>query len=95
MKINKIIGKTINEFATERNDLPDYFGITYGWPRKRVNGQFIAKKYNAIAEIVRETKATVKVLDNGIFIYYSNGEIKIDRDLLTDTFLLPLITNIN
>lgn len=92
---NKIIGKVINQFAAERNDLPDYFGMTYSYPRQKVNGQFIAKKYTAIAEIVQETKATVKVLDNGIFIYYSNGEIKIDRDLLTDTFLLPLITNIN
>jgi hypothetical protein len=94
----KIIGKNINEFAQSRNDLPDYFGIRYlgacdDWdkPYRKVNGEFIARKYNAILEIIQETKAQVEIKPNIIHILYQTGEIKIDRDLLTDTFLLPLI----
>jgi len=96
----KIIGKNINQFAAQRNDLPGYFNESYSTPeigdwhkRKRVNGEFIAKKYNAILSIIEETKAKVLIRKDAIFIKYSSGQIKIKRDILTDNFLVPVLRN--
>ncbi len=93
-----LTGKQINQFAQIRNDIPRYFGDRYfpfgyyGKTDKRVNGEFISKKYKAIVELIQETKAKVNILPEFIEIEYNNGQSRINRDLLTDTFLLPLIT---
>ena len=56
-----LTGKQINQFAKSRNDIPGYFGDRYfpfgyyGKTDKRVNGEFISKKYKAIAELVQES----------------------------------------
>lgn len=95
---SKITGTQINAFANNLNKgaLPDYFGDKYYPPelytRKTVNGQFVAKKYNSILQIIEDTKATVKIEDTCIVIQYDKGQAKIDRDILTDTFLLPILT---
>jgi len=92
-----LTGKQINQFAQSRNDIPRYFGDRYypfgyyGKTDKRINGEFLSKKYKAIAELIQETKATVNILPEAIEIKYNNGQAIIDRDLLTDTFLLPLL----
>lgn len=94
-----LTGKQINQFANSRNDIPGYFGDRYfpfgyyGKTDKRVNGEFISKKYKAILELVQETKAKVNILPEVIEIEYSNGQSRISRDLLTDTFLIPLLTH--
>lgn len=98
MIAQKLIGKTINEFAINNSHLPDYFGGKYypynEWNAKHVNGQFIAKKYKSILDLVKETKAKVEITDQVIIISYSNGVAKIDRDVLTDTFLIPSLKNV-
>lgn len=89
----KLIGKQINEFAANTNDLPDYFGGKYYAPMedkmRKVNGQLVAKRYNAILEIIADTKAKVTIDDLVIYVTYNNGNFQICRDLLTDTFLIP------
>lgn len=94
-------GKQINDWANNNNisELPEYWNNSYEWSdkycryTKRVKGEFIAKKYKSILSIIEEMKAKVKVTSDTIFITYPNGDIKINRDILTDTFLLPALTN--
>ena len=95
-----LTGKQINQFAQSRNDIPGYFGDRYypfgyypksGKHDKRVNGEFISKKYKDIAALVLETKGTVYVQPDCIHVTYTGGNFTIQRDLLTDTFLLPLL----
>lgn len=94
-----ITGKEINEWA-KTNNLPNYWGDKFEWSYKynkyvkMVKGEFIAKKYNSIVLLIIETKASVNITNDAILIQYSNGQSKINRDILTDSFLLPLI-NIN
>jgi len=98
-----LTGKQINEWAQKVNDLPDYWGDSY-YPnestfyyndrQKKVKGEFIAKKYRAIVNLIVETKAAVHITPDEILIEYTQGQSKIKRDILTDNFLLPLI-NIN
>lgn len=100
---NKIIGKVINEFAAQRNDLPEYFGdkiyaansyhISSYNQHTTINGSFIAKKYNAILDTIKEVKGTVYIQPHCIHVTYHNGNFTIGRDLLTDTFLIPLLNN--
>lgn len=97
---NTITGKQINIWAANANDLPNYWGDKFNWDAKqgrytkKVNGEFIAKKYKAIIELIEETKASIHIKPNIILIQYEKGESIISRDILTDNFLLPLI-NIN
>lgn len=92
----KLTGKAIDMFAYSTNDVPDYFRNrlwTASPENKKViqNGSFIAGRYNAILKLIKETKATVKVLDGLIKIEYQNGSVNIGRDTFTDTFLIPLL----
>jgi len=98
---SKLTGKQIDSWVNENNTVkPCYWGDKYDWSyktnsyTKRVNGAFIAKKYNAIVGIAIETKAKIKLTPLEIVLQYENGQSKINRDALTDSFLLPLI-NIN
>lgn len=95
-----LTGKSINDYAVSNNNLPDYWGDTYTenndyWSDrrnpKRVKGEFIAKKYKAIIEVIQQTKSVVRIENDCIYIEYANGSAKIDRDILTDTFLLPYL----
>jgi hypothetical protein len=100
---NKIIGKVINEFAAERNDLPEYFGdkiyagncyyLSSYNPHKTIKGAFLAQKYKSILEVIETTKAKVSIQEDCIYIKYENGSAKIGRDILIDTFLIPLLNN--
>lgn len=92
-----LTGKTINEYAISNRNLPDYFGDKYFAPmenkQRKVNGEFIAKKYKAIIDMVKEANANVLIESNSILITYPNGQARICRDILTDNFLLPHLTN--
>lgn len=93
--MTKIIGKEINEFAEKRNDLPEYFGRAYNFDQtKRIKGEFMARKYNDIIGIIKETSAQVKIKRNCIFIEYSNGDISIKRDCIINKFLVPALKQI-
>ena len=94
-----LTGKSINDYAITNKNLPRYFGDKF-WPAmdnsdkpKKVNGEFIAKKYKAIIELVQQCNANVLVESNYILITYPNGQARICRDVLTDTFLLPYLLN--
>ena len=91
-------GKEINAFAMQRNDIPDYFGSTIytGSPeykKVKTSGEFVAKRYKDILKLIKEVNGTVYVQPTCIHITYSNGSFTIQRDLLTDTFLLPYLKN--
>lgn len=94
---NNITGKQINEWAQRVSALPCYWGDNFDWSdktnryTKKVKGEFMAKKYKAIVELIRETKAHVNITPAEILIEYPTGQAKICRDILTDNFLLPLI----
>lgn len=89
----KLIGKQINQFAATTNDLPNYFGDKYFAPneykQRKVNGEYLAKKYNTILETIKEVKGRVYIQPHCIHVTYNNGNFTIDRDILTDTFLIP------
>ncbi len=104
MKIGQT-AKQIESLLTENGNryarnFGNYMGTCTEWNDKRgkwekVNSTFVARKYSQIIEVVKETKATVTVDNDLILISYNEGkgEIKIGRDILTDTFLIPLLTN--
>ena len=95
-----ITGKQIDEWAEKVNDLPRYWGDKFDWSEKHnkytkvTKGAFFAKKYMAIIDLIMETKAAVNITTESILIEYGNGQARINRDILTDNFLIPLI-NIN
>ncbi len=95
----KLIGTKIDALVNALPSLPSYWGDKYDWNdkagryTKKVNGAFIASKYNTIAQIAKETKAEVILNKEDIVITYGSGKCKIQRDLLTDTFLLPLLNS--
>jgi len=94
---NLITGKQINEWAQKVNDLPNYWGDKFDWSDKLnkytkvAKGEFVAKRYKAIVELIAETKAAVNITPDAILIEYKTGQAKICRDILTDNFLMPLI----
>jgi len=94
-----ITGKQIDTFVSSlyRNDIPVYYGIYdhigYG-KKKYYKGSFLASKYNAMAEIITEMKASVLIQKDNILITHATGEMKVCRDILTDTFLIPLINQL-
>ena len=95
--MNSLTGKLIDSFAATQTKLPEYYG-SYEYQfskntskRKYFKGAFLAQKYKAIAEIVEQVKATVYVQPHCIHVTYTNGNFTVQRDILTDTFLLPLI----
>lgn len=88
-------GKDIAAFAkTNKQNLPDYWNSTLYWVdrrRHKVDSPLMARRYNAIAKMVKESKATVIVEELEIRITYKNGWGKVCRDILVDTFLIPLL----
>lgn len=96
--MKRIIGAEINNFAKSTNNLPRYYGETIWLPspeykKVKTTGQLIAKRYNAILKTIKEIKGTIYILPDKIHVTYSNGNFTVQRDILTDTFLLPLLNN--
>lgn len=97
--MKQINGKIINEWAAKYNDLPEYWDDKFDWDdkkgkyTKRVRGEFIAKKYKAIIDLIKETQAQVNITKDEIILQYKTGSAKICRDILTDNFLIPLLNN--
>lgn len=91
----QIDGKDINQYAINKANLPDGYGhIFREYPFGKickVDGPYIAKRYNAILKMISENKASVQVTDQEIQITYPNGSAKIRRDVLTNTFLIPVL----
>ena len=95
-QIDNLLTDNGNRYA---RNFGNYMGTCTEWNDKRgkwdkVNSTFVARKYSQIIELVKSTTANVIVNDTAILISYNEGkgEIKIGRDLLTDSFLIPLIT---
>lgn len=96
--ITKLSGKKINYFIKDKSldFLPDYWETVIGYNEKtcrikRVTGEFISTRYKSILRMIKETNAKVSILPDEILINYTNGSAKIQRDVFTDTFLIPLL----
>lgn len=93
-----LTGKAINNFANTTNELPDYFGRSIWtampeYKKIRAPGELVAKRYKDILNTIKEVNGTVYIQPHCIHVTYHNGNFTIQRDLLTDTFLIPLLKN--
>ena len=96
--MKNVNGIQINEFANSTNELPEYYGWKYYDNTKgkyiKYAGQFIAKRYNDIINIIIEVKGSVYIHPDSIHVTYLTGNFIIKRDLLTDNFLIPQLKNL-
>lgn len=91
-----IIGKQINQFAAKTNELPDYFDRSIYTPlpeckKIRTSGELVANRYNQILATIKDVSGTVYIQPHCIHVTYKNGNFTIQRDLLTDNFLIPML----
>ena len=98
MRVNNLSGKLINQFAeANKNEIPFYWGERYypngNWQEKerKADGSFWSKKFKDIANLINDTEANVQIEVDCIYLTYANGESSIKRNILVDTFLIPLI----
>ena len=96
MKSIQLTGKAINQFAANTSEMPDYYGQRVWMPSPdyksvKTNGEMIAKRYKDICRTIEEVKGTVYVQPHSIHVTYKDGNFTIKRDILVDTFLIPLL----
>jgi hypothetical protein len=94
----QLTGKQINDFTNNLNEVPSYLGMKIWLPTPeykqiRVSGSTVAQRYKDILKTIKEVKGEVNIQPYSIQVTYANGNFTIKRDILTDTFLIPLLRN--
>jgi len=90
-----ITGKQIDAFVTENNSRfkIGYYGCQiHVWGKDKatkIKGNYIARQYDNIINLVQKTKATVIIENEVMLINYKNGSAKVYVDKLVQTFLIP------
>lgn len=93
-----LTGKQINEFTSNLNEVPPYLGLKIWLPSPeyrqiKVSGSTVAQRYKDVLKTIKEVKGKVDIQTDRIHVTYANGNFTIHRDILTDTFLIPLLRN--
>ncbi len=90
----KSIDAIVNPKDRYNYNRPIYFGMGMCWNDKKdkwdkVTSTYIAQRYSKIVDMVKDTKAAVKIEGKLLKIIYSTGSANITIDELVKKILIP------